>query len=40
VSNTYQKMSRRTQPDPQPGEVTVPELVVVSITENAPLVVA
>jgi putative transposase len=35
VSNTYQKTSRRAQPDPQPGEVAVPEQVVVSMTEIA-----
>jgi hypothetical protein len=35
VSNTYQKTSRRAQPDPQPGEVVVPEQVVVSMTEIA-----
>jgi putative transposase len=31
VSNTYQKTRRRAQPDPQPGEVTVPEQVIVSM---------
>jgi hypothetical protein len=35
VSNTYQKTGRRAQPDPQPREVTVPEQVVVSMTEIA-----
>jgi hypothetical protein len=35
VSNTYQKTSRRAQPDPQLGEVAVPEQVVVSMTEIA-----
>jgi putative transposase len=35
VSNTYQKMSRRAQPDPEPGEVAIPEQVVVSMTEIA-----
>jgi putative transposase len=35
VSNTYQKTSRRAQPGPQPGEVAVPEQVVVSMTEIA-----
>ncbi len=36
MSNTYQKKPRRAQPDPQPaGEVTVPEQVVVSMTEIA-----
>jgi hypothetical protein len=35
VSNTYQKTGRRAQPDPQPCEVTVPEQVVVSMTEIA-----
>jgi len=35
VSNTYQKTSRRAQPDPQPCEVAVPEQVVVSVTEIA-----
>jgi hypothetical protein len=33
VSNTYQKTSRRAQPDPQPGEITVPEQVLVSMAE-------
>jgi putative transposase len=31
VSNTYQKKSRRAQPDPLPGEVAVPEQVIVSM---------
>jgi hypothetical protein len=35
VSNTYQKASHRTHPDPQPGEVTVPEQVAVSMIENS-----
>ncbi len=35
MSNTYQKTSRRAQPGPQPGEVAVPEHVVVSMTEIA-----
>jgi transposase-like protein len=35
VSNTYQKTSRRAQPDPQRCEITVPEQVVVSMTEIA-----
>jgi putative transposase len=35
VSNTYQKMSRRAQPDPLPGEVAVPEQVIVSMAEIA-----
>jgi putative transposase len=35
VSNTYQKTSRRAQPDPEPGEVAIPEQVVVSMTEIA-----
>jgi putative transposase len=36
VSNTYQKTSRRAQPDPQPpGEVAVPEQVIVSMAEIA-----
>ncbi len=35
MSNTYQKTSRRAQPDPQPGEVTVPEQVIVSMAEIA-----
>jgi transposase-like protein len=35
VSNTYQKNSRRAQPDPLPGEVAVPEQVIVSMAEIA-----
>jgi len=35
VSNTYQKDRRRAQPDPPPGEITVPEQVVVSMAEIA-----
>jgi putative transposase len=35
VSNTYQKNRRRAQPDPLPGEVAVPEQVIVSMTEIA-----
>jgi len=35
VSNTYQKDRRRAQPDPLPGEVAVPEQVVVSMAEIA-----
>jgi hypothetical protein len=35
VSNTYQKTSRRAQPDPEPGEVAIPEQVVISMTEIA-----
>jgi hypothetical protein len=31
VSNTYQKDRRRAQPDRQPGEVAVPEQVIVSM---------
>jgi putative transposase len=31
VSNTYQKSRRRAQPDPVPGQVAVPEQVVVSM---------
>jgi putative transposase len=31
VSNTYQKDRRRAQPDPLPGEVAVPEQVIVSM---------
>jgi hypothetical protein len=31
VSNTYQKTGRRAQPDSRPGEVTVPEQVIVSM---------
>jgi putative transposase len=35
VSNTYQKKSRRAQPDPVPEEVAVPEQVIVSMAEIA-----
>ena len=35
MSNTYQKTGRRAQPDPQQGEVTVPEQVIVSMAEIA-----
>ena len=35
MSNTYQNKSRRAQPDPQPCDVTVPEQVIVSMTEVA-----
>jgi len=35
VSNTYQKKSRRAQPDPVPAEVAVPEQVIVSMAEIA-----
>jgi hypothetical protein len=35
VSNTYQKTSRRAQPDPEPGEVAIPEQVIVSVAEVA-----
>jgi putative transposase len=35
VSNTYQKDRRRAQPDPLPGDVVVPEQVVVSMAEIA-----
>ena len=35
VSNTYQKDRRRAQPDRQPGEVAVPEEVIVSLAEFA-----
>jgi putative transposase len=35
VSNTYQKKRRRAQPDLMPGEVAVPEQVVVSMAEIA-----
>ena len=35
MSNTYQKTSRRAQPDPLPGEVTVPKQVIVSMAEIA-----
>ena len=35
MSNTYQKTSRRAQPDPLPGEIAVPEQVIVSMAEIA-----
>ncbi len=35
MSNTYQKESRRAQPDPVPAEVAVPEQVIVSVGEIA-----
>jgi len=35
VSNTYQNKSRRAQPDPLPGDVAVPEQVIVSMAEIA-----
>jgi transposase-like protein len=35
VSNTYQKNRRRAEPDRQPGEITVPEQVAVSMAEIA-----
>ena len=35
MSNTYQKNSRRAQTDPLPGEVAVPERVMVSMAEIA-----
>ncbi len=35
MSNTYQKHRRRAQPDPLPGDVVVPEQVVVSMAEIA-----
>jgi putative transposase len=35
VSNTYQKNSRRAQPDPLPEEIAVPEQVIVSMAEIA-----
>jgi putative transposase len=35
VSNTYQKNRRRAQHDPLPGEVAVPEQVIVSMAEIA-----
>ena len=35
MSNTYQKNSRHAQPDPLPGEVAVPEKVIVSMAEIA-----
>ena len=35
MSNTYQKNRRRAQPDPVPGEIAVPEQVIVSMAEIA-----
>jgi putative transposase len=35
VSNTYQTRARRAQPDRQPGEVAVPEQVIVSMAAIA-----
>jgi putative transposase len=35
VSNTYQKSRRRAEPDPLPGEIAVPEQVMVSMAEIA-----
>jgi len=35
VSKTYQKAGRRAEPDPPDPEITVPEQVVVSMTEIA-----
>jgi len=35
VSNTYQKSRRRAGPDPLPGEIAVPEQVIVSMAEIA-----
>ena len=35
MSNTYQKNSRHAQPDGLPGEIAVPEQVIVSMTEIA-----
>jgi putative transposase len=35
VSNTYQKTGRRAQPDRLPGEIAVPEQVIVSMAEIA-----
>ena len=35
MSNTYQKNRRRAEPDPLPGEVAVPEQVIVSMAEIA-----
>jgi hypothetical protein len=35
VSNTYQKTSRRAQRDRQPGEIAVPEQVIVSMGDIA-----
>ena len=37
VSNTYQKKARRGQPEGPPGEVAVPEQVIVSMAEIAEL---
>lgn len=36
MGSTYQTMSRRTQPGPQPGEVTVPEQVVRRLDDTDP----
>ena len=35
MSNTYQKNGRRAEPDPLPGEIAVPEQVIVSMAEIA-----
>jgi hypothetical protein len=35
VSSAYQKNRHCAQPDPLPGQVAVPEQVIVSMTENA-----
>jgi DNA-binding NtrC family response regulator len=35
VSNTYQKTTRHAQPEGLPGEVAVPEQVIVSMAEIA-----
>ena len=35
MSNTYQKNSHRAEPDPMPGEIVVPERVIVSMAEIA-----
>ena len=35
MSNTYQKNRRRAQPDRLPGEIAVPEQVIVSMAEIA-----
>ena len=35
MSNTYQKRARPAQPDWQPGEIAVPEQVIVSMAEIA-----
>ncbi len=35
MTNTYQKNSRRAEPDPLPGEIAVPEHVLVSMAEIA-----